>query len=119
MARSVSVPRVETNGLAEGGDGLDELPLAAQGEAEVGPRIREIGIDAQGLAAVPLRFDEQTGGEVDGGEIAVEDGVRAVDGQGLVDEVDRFAMPAALVQDHTQQVQRVGMPRRLLEDVSV
>jgi hypothetical protein len=119
MAAGVGVIGLEAQGLAEGGGRLGELTLAPQGDAKVGAGVRQLGVEAQGLAAMPLGLDQQAGREVDGAEVTVEDRVRAVQGQGLVDEVDGLAVVAGLVERYAQEVQGVRVSRGLLQDAPV
>jgi hypothetical protein len=65
------------------------------------------------------RFIESAKGQTHGGQIAEEDGMWAVYGQGTADEVKGFLMATGLVVQHAEQVQGVRVIRRFLEHGAV
>ncbi len=119
VAAGVDVAGVEAQGGAEGALGLGQAAQAAQGDAEVVLGVGEVRLQAHGLAAMSHGVFEVAQGEVDGGQVAVEDGVRAVDGQRPEDQVAGLLVAARLVGQHAEQVQGVGVLRRVLKDGAV
>jgi hypothetical protein len=105
--------------LAKGMRRFVDVALLSQGDAQVIVGIREVGPQPQGLPAVGHGFGQETGVDIDRGEVTMENRVRTVDRECAVNQVDSLPMPARLMGQHTQKVECLGMLGRFVEDAAV
>jgi hypothetical protein len=119
VTAGIQMAGIKAEGLAKGMRRLVYLTLLSQGDAQVIVSIREVGLQPQGFPAMCHGFGQDTGVDVNCAQVAMEDRMRTVDREGPVDQVDRLAMPARLMGQHTQKVECLGMLGRFVEDAAV
>jgi hypothetical protein len=100
-------------------DGLVALAAARVQRRDIDERVREIGVERERLAVALRRALELAQRLERVSQVGVRGRLARVDRQRLRNEVDRLCIPALLVGDDAEEVQRVEVARLDLEDPAV
>ncbi len=114
----VALPRIMADGFAKSVLRLGELSTPIEHDTAIIVGARQVRLKLEGRSAVHLGLVELIQRDADGGEVAVKHRMRPAGGPCLRDQPQRFVMPAGLVREHAEQVQRPRMLRRLGEDAA-
>ncbi len=115
----IRIIRPDRQCLLKGSNSIRYAPLRMQGQSQVEMRLRMAGLERQRPALAGFGLFQAPHGAPGFAQVAVRLGEIRLQGQRLADRLHRLGVPAALVEQHAQQMQGIDRGRRNCQDLPV